>query len=86
MPCPRRATCHIPSFFRAAPACESPSAPRARARPQLVRPHKKVALAAKVWVGEKGQPFTREPTESELRKAQLREQPPIMMPRIKRNM
>jgi hypothetical protein len=49
------------------------------------RPHRKVPVAARVWVAEKGQ-GVREPTESEARHAAVRAQPPILKPRIKRNM
>ena len=45
--------------------------------------------AKRAWVSQRGAPgeggTTREPTESELRHARLRAQPPIMTPRIKRN-
>ena len=53
---------------------------------EVVRPHKKVPIAAKVWVSEKGKLHTREPTARELRMSRLRVQPPIMLPRIKRNL
>ena len=51
---------------------------------EIARPHKKVPLATRVWVSQKGQ-GVRPPNESETRMARLRVQPPIMMPRIKRN-
>ena len=53
---------------------------------EVVRPHKKVPIAARVWVSEKGKLHTRAPDARELRMSRLRAQPPIMMPRIKRNM
>ena len=52
---------------------------------EVVRPHKKVAMAARVWVSEKGKTGTRSPTPHEMRMARVRAQPPIMMPRTKRN-
>lgn len=52
---------------------------------EVVRPHRKVPLAARVWVSERGQPYARKPTEHERRMSQLRVQPPLLMPRMKRN-
>ena len=52
---------------------------------ELTRPSKKVPMAARVWVSEKGVGI-REPSEHEGRAAAVRAQPPILQPRIKRNM
>jgi len=52
---------------------------------EVTRPHKKVAFAARSWVADKATGI-REPTESEARTAAVRTQPPILQPRIKRNM
>ncbi|KOO53027.1 hypothetical protein Ctob_013235 [Chrysochromulina tobinii] len=52
---------------------------------ELTRHSKKVPMAARVWVSEKDV-GTREPSEREGRAAAVRAQPPILQPRIKRNM
>jgi hypothetical protein len=52
---------------------------------ELTRHSKKVPMAARVWVSEKDVGM-REPSEREGRAAAVRAQPPILQPRIKRNM